>query len=804
MPTDERESDQPVQKGALALRTLPESGDPPKTRLRNARKAQQDVIALIEASRTRYRRWAMIKGMFQGNPPYDHGRLRANGQAWRFNIATLEGKGLLSAACTPYYDLFASGQHYASILTERGTPDEAAMWSQIITEEFDFMLKQWRSFDYHFWQMIQNFTGYGRGFLMFSGPLNWQFRHIPHEMLLIPDGVPANVDDLTEFAVRERVPSVRLWRLLQNDGGARAAGWNPDVVRRAIRGASPFEPGATSTDPIATQQARNDADSAPNSRTNTVQLAHYFVQEFSGKWTHAILLEEDLDIAQSTRQSANGVREAQFLYKREEAYEDLQQIVSPFLFETLDNSWNGCSGLGKDIFAIMQAKDRLRNSQLDNVMMRQSLLLQAQKASDRQKLQLFNIGPVTVIPENCTPVQSSFIGDIESTLAVNQDLNNMLQMNTGVYRPQMQEKQQGNPETATAATLRFQQATILGGSAVARFYAQLDPVYEEVYRRATSSKVGANLGDWAKMATAFIKRCTDRGVPIEAIRNPKTVRAWRAVGSGSPFLRQQALGMLLPIAPSLPERGRKNLLQDYIASAANWTAVERYYPEPDIAQRPTDQQWIAMQENDTLARNGPDSVIITETQSDVIHAITHLEQGMAPAFAALEQGADPVTILSALEGIGPHAGKHIQRLAQDSIREGDYKALLATWKEYAKATDKIAQHVQQQQESGEGQQQQGQVDPELQKLMAELELKKQELMMKLEIEKAKLQMDKERFQAELQFKREEHQLDMRFKQEEHKQDMQIKDATASAQIRTQTMLAGAKADSMQQGGGDRE
>ena len=106
-----------------------------------------------------------------------------------------------------------------------------------------------------------------------------------------------------------------------------------------------------------------------------------------------------------------------FLYRRVGIYEKIEQIIAPFFFEVFDGAVNGLSGLGKDIYAPMQIKDKMACSKTFNVFMRSSILMQAKSATGRQKAALTQIGNVTVIPEGYDVQQSTILGDIESAIA---------------------------------------------------------------------------------------------------------------------------------------------------------------------------------------------------------------------------------------------------------------------------------------------------------------------------------------------------------------------------------------------------
>src|SRR5678816_2093370 len=91
-----------------ALQTLSDTGAVPDTRVRDAAAALSEITLILDANKTRLRRWAMLKGMFDGNPPYNPSSLRAGGQSFLLILPPPKSTLLRSSGCAPYYDLFSS------------------------------------------------------------------------------------------------------------------------------------------------------------------------------------------------------------------------------------------------------------------------------------------------------------------------------------------------------------------------------------------------------------------------------------------------------------------------------------------------------------------------------------------------------------------------------------------------------------------------------------------------------------------------------------------------------------------------
>lgn len=781
--------DSPPATDPLQLKTLDANGKPPKARLKSAKQAQDIFLSLKEAAQPRLTKASVIQGMFDGNPPYNPTKLRQHGQGWRPNFSTLEGPARKESAKTPYYDLFSSASMY-SMATTRATEKEGLDGVEaggIRSEEFDAMLRSWPNFDVQFWRMLDDFIAFNKGFLWWPKRDSWHFKHIPWQRVFFPDGTTIDTDEWELFAIEHQWPVHKLYEFIQDENLAKAGGWKAQQVVKAIKQAVPKSIGSSFNNPMEMQAALRDSELYTSIMSSTVQAASVYVREFDGTWTRIMVqidgerknaeVNRPMSLAEATahqqgEEAKNKKGDDDWLYFKQGVADHVNEILCPFVFEPGTGAINSTDGMGKKLIAAMQAKDRMRCEQVSSVFMRNSILLQATTAGARAKTGLIQHGPVTIIPEGYAVQQGSILGDLEGTLAVNTDLDRMLDVNTGTYRPQF-EKPTGNPESATAANIRFSQATVLTNSAVNRFYVQLDKFYEECYRRAT-----LDLPDMAdagvKSAKEFQKRCRDRGLSKKQIqdRQPGAIRAMRTIGNGSPIMRQQTVAAVGGLVPFLGPRGLRNWKVAFASAWGGQQLVEQLLPDEDEQQKPTRDDYDATGENADFQTGAP--ALLMEEQDHEVHAKVHLTAGVA-AIQAAGQGADPANALTFLNTMMPHVAEHIGRVPRENVKQ----QLEQHFKMLQQEQQKLLQIAKKQQ--AEAQAQQGQPN--------EIQLKMMEAQAKLQIDKQKADQDAALKERELQ-----HEIQLDEKRFEHESKLQTQKAQVDIQTQQMTAKAGVEID----------
>ena len=634
----------------LPLQTLNENGTAPDTRIEDAASAREIFQKLIMADELRNNTRAKLRGLVDGNPPYNPSELRRNNQAYRTNVNFRESEAFLTLAMSAFYDVFAEVPTYATIKTAYGNDiDKREEWSKIITEEFDRLQKLDKDFDYIMQLSQREMVLIGHGPLIFEDSNNWRCKAILATDLLVPDGTKSNVSDWKVAVVRVRMGVDDLFEKIQDEEAARAAGWNVDYVRQRIRAAmpEPYRSGVQYDWEFFQRQLRSN-DITFSARSEVVMMAHVFYKEFDGKISHCIIDERD---------------SADFMYRKLRRFSKWEQVIHPMYYDRGDGEHHGVKGLGIKMLQAMELKNRLRCSMVDSAFARTQILFKPLNPNALSKTSVVQQGPYAIVPPDYDVIQQNVAGVLDAPMAVNADLENVLQGNLSQYRQSLN-KPQGNPRTATEIQAIVSQQSAIGKTQLSRYYNQLDAFFEERFRRAANP----NLNPITKSdrdAIEFQRRCRERGVPDQAMLDLDYVEATRTVGQGSQFAKQQLLGSLLGLLGSLPEGGKINLLQDYIAAQVGQQMVDRYLPTSIPNAKAQDQAALAVLEHSSLRQGN--LAVVTDTQNHVIHVETHLGAANEAA-GSLQQGANPQEVMLFLQGILQHVQEHLQRLSLDPTR----------------------------------------------------------------------------------------------------------------------------------------
>jgi hypothetical protein len=477
-----------------------------------------------------------------------------------------------------------------------------------------------------------------------------------------------------------------LFEKIQDEKAAKASGWDVDYVRERIRAAmpEPYRSGVQYDWEFFQKQLRSN-DITFSARSEVVLMCHVFYKEFDGQISHVIIDERDSE---------------SFMYRKLRRFSRWEQVIHPMYYDRGDGEHHGVKGLGIKMLQPMELKNRLRCSMVDSAFARTQILFRPLNANALSKTSVVQQGPYAILPPDYEVVQQNIAGVLDAPMAVNADLENVLQGNLSQYRQSLN-KPQGNPRTATEVQAIVSQQSAIGKTQLSRYYTQLDSFFEERYNRASNPNLNP-ITKSDKDAIEFQRRCKERGVPVQAMIDIDYVEATRTVGQGSQFAKQQLLGSLLQLSGSLPEGGKINLLKDYIAAQVGQQMVDRYLPSQLQSSRTQDQAALAVLEHASLRQgNMP---LVTDTQNQIIHIETHLGAANEAA-SSLQGGGNPEEIMLFMQGIGQHVQQHIQRLATDPSRKQQVDAYVQQLGMLGQTVEQLGQMLQEQQQAMAQQQQ---------------------------------------------------------------------------------------------------
>lgn len=743
--------------------TLNDSGRPPETRIGDAMQARSIYERLWRADLNwRAPKRAMLNGLSDGNPPYRQRDLDQAGMSHRCNINFRVSESYRSNAVGAFYDLFNEAPTYATIKLKKGTPEENAYWSRCATIHFDWLCRFEPRFDYDMQRSQDEMVWQGKGPLVFEDIFDWRPTAILDRQLLVPDMTLSDTsywDDevviLTEYRVDQ------LWRYIRDEKEARMLGWNVERAKNAIINASPetAKGGMFNYWEWHQQQLKNGSIDYAGS-SNTVSVAHVFCREFikegeaEGKITHTMVVRDDSDD-----------KPDKFLFQKIGRYESWNQCIHPMYYDRGSGGYHhSVTGMGKKMYSVMELQNRILCSLADRTML-PKLMLKPTTSTAADGMSLTQNGDHLILTEGMDVVQTPLAGLADEEMMFNRELTNLISSNLSQYRTNATEPMTGNPETATGRRLDASQQAALQKTQISRYYQQQDALYSEMYRRAVNTTSKSSPG--GERAKEFIKRCTDQGVPLEALKDVECVKATRVVGQGSEFMRKEELNRIwITVGPGLPEDGRQNLVDDMIATSAGQDGVERYNPKASATKLPSDQYALAVSQVADMKIGVP--AVVTASQNPAIFAATFLKAA-EDAAGTLEQGANLQEVAAFLNLVGQAIGQHIQRMAGDPSRKGLVKQLTEQWKELARLLDQLQQHIQQQAEQAQAEQ--------------------TRLAQEQQAMQSQFALDKARQDFELGLKAEKTRAGMMDKSLKTQQSLAINDARTASQIRLENLKA---------------
>ena len=524
------------------LATLEKSGAPPTTRMDNAIDATSRIQVLLRSERRgRAQRRALVKGLVDGNPPYQVGAMVRAGRANACNVNWRVAEYYLNHARSAFYDIFSEAPTYATVRTDFGNANQSEQWSQIITEEFDRMMREDRSWDYTMQISQYEMILYGVGPVIFEDDLDWHNCAVLCRDLVLPDFSYSDTTRWEEAVILKDYSPHSLYNFIRKEEIATESGWDVATTKKAIMTAHPKyqEGGQYQTWEWHQQQLKNQSFNY-TSQSKIIACAHYLFREFpeagqdEGKITHCILVNPE------DQQSA---LPDTFLFQHIGRFANWDEIVHPMYYDNDGGGYHhSVTGLGVKMYTAMEYQNRLLCNLADKVFA-PKIIFKPTTANANEQLNLVQWGDYGKVPPGFEVMQTPVGSFIDDGMVFNREVMGLLSSNLSQYSQNLR-KESGNPITATQAQIDASEQARLGKTQLNHYYGQLDRLLAQKFYRASCPKVNG-FKPGGRPALEFQNRCKARGVPKEAFNHIESVKATRIIGQGSQFLRQQALQTMM-------------------------------------------------------------------------------------------------------------------------------------------------------------------------------------------------------------------------------------------------------------------
>lgn len=661
-------------EGNAQLENLPEKGGAPKKRI----KSSDNLVAISdkyieqdeEASYLRARAQALVNG----EAPYDSEELKNKGLTHVVNSNFGEASAIMEAALAPYIELQNGVPRVANVILDSYEGDYNED-SEVISEEFDWMLKEWSDFPYNMQLLSREFVGDGVGIAMWPDE-----RSVFWEPCGLKDFKVARdtkvSDNAIEVAVVTRNMSVsELYNYIRNPEIAKKLGWNINSVKQAIWKASTksdqWKNYTSHWEDFEREIKENDLYQG-ESAYHRAQLVYGYNKEFDGKFTQLIASKDSSD----------------FLYERYSKYNNVNQCFVIFTYGVGQGTFHTIRGLKQKIYNPIQVSNRIL-CQAAQAAVTSGLIQLQGDAEAIQDFQYIEVGPYTFIPSGLTPIQLQPPSIATQGLPVYNLMSQTLQNNTGSYRSR-QITPDNQTRSATEVVQQARQESTLNAAALELFYTPYNKLLTEQYRRAVNPNLtSADKG--GALALEFRRRCARRGVSIERMRKFLKVTAMRAMGDGSPVMTEMASKQLMELYSLMDEKGKENVLRAVVAGipGVGYQKVNMFVPEGE--PRKIIDFDIANLENGNL-RQGIQQMV-HDSQNHAVHIEAHIPMIAEIIEAHRQQQMADEQAMAILRPAADHVTEHLVMFSNNSFRQQEIRELRRQLQNLTAYIDELEQQV---------------------------------------------------------------------------------------------------------------
>ena len=327
------------------------------------------------------------------------------------------------------------------------------------------------------------------------------------------------------------------------------------------------------------------------------------------------------------------------------------------------------------------------------------------------------------------------------------------------------------------------------------FYSKhLQTLYREVFRRLVNPDVILSGLDYPglDMSLAFVRRCVERGVPLELLLDADKWRimAVKPIGGGSPQARQMALNNMMQVRGELDERGRREVIRDYMAAQSSYEDLDRYAPLKSRDEIDSNEHSIAALEN--AAFGSGMQIPVGSDQVHAVHFRSHAQTILEMLQAVQQQGIESIDVQRGMTYLGaalPNMEGHAQYLQMDPTRKAFVREAVGILKQGAALYEVFKKRLQQlaeeqaklEQERGEQLQ-----DAERRALTAEQQVELAKAAMDNQTAALKIEslnaMRAAKTQEQLRVNAERAAVELRLKEQKAASDIAIAEAKAAADL----------------------
>ena len=557
-------------------------------------------------------RRAKIRGLYEGNLPYDPKALEAAGLKHVANINFLGLKGMVDARADVVLKL---AQDTADLVELRPFAREMAgpdldRAGKVIAEEFSSMVREHPRFISEIARTWKEADLYGLGPLTWASPFDWCPVALERAQLRFVANGPVVSSSHELFMFETTMSAAYLRFLLDNEDMAGAEGWNVAEVKRWLVEA--FYRGAETKDQPGFESSTTPLEEALSYvRRNVIGEEQQFQQFYV---VHAYVKEVAWPRGITHYVIPSQGATSRFLFRRKDAYRTMDECLLWLPYSVKDRYAREVRGLASFVFPIDKIRNRFLCQLVDAGFRASSLVLSPESPSAQsQPVTISEQGLYTVIPANYSVANAQFNPNFQQLVGVLQVLGQAGE--AAVQGGEMPTVGQtgprafagsSSPQGMTKAEAELQQRlrSHVDEARFAQHQDFLNKVFSQAFVRAVK------LASWEPPRRVdypeidrWISRCAMRGVGLDKLTvAPQvfSVVASRDLALGAEGKMQELASFVQLHGGAIDEAGRRHIAREHAKLRFGVAEADRIAPETSRDQAPSDQASFATMENNQM------------------------------------------------------------------------------------------------------------------------------------------------------------------------------------------------------------
>lgn len=438
----------------------------------------QIISTLEEARREQNEKNGRIMAKYNAERPYDQAELKAENMGWRSNFSSKP----LATAIDKVSPRLTKAIQTSKFLTSASFPENhpgAKEKTEIFRRKITDVIRGWDGWLDFINEVAQENAVFGFASVAWLDEYSWRPTFFRQDQFFVPDGTKQNVTGCQIWIGKQYLMIHELAAFIENRDAAEAAGWDIDNTVAAINSAAPQNITGGNTSPYTQYRGYEDAirESSVSlsllSGSKTIEIYHVYVPECDGQISHYIV---------------DG-RAKRILFERLDQFsakEGMAYVLSLFSFQQANGKLMGSKGIGRELYELAAAIDRVRNETVDRLQLSGKILIQGE-AKQLNRFALSVVGNAVLVPANYTISQQKNIDpNVEAFAILDRQLVGFMDQIAGGVTP----KEFGNERTTASEVNLFAAREEEKRDAILeRFIMQVGKMVTTAQRRVVNPKV---------------------------------------------------------------------------------------------------------------------------------------------------------------------------------------------------------------------------------------------------------------------------------------------------------------------------